>query len=82
MNDLKNIYFTFSRSILEKLAVVWHSSLSKKNRLTLERFQNAAVQITLKNRYTNYKKGLEILKMDSLDERRRQLCLKFAKKNV
>ena len=79
MNDLKNIYFTFSRSILEKLAVVWHSSLSKKNRHTLERFQNAAVQITLKNRYTNYKKGLEILKMDSLDERRRQLCLKFAK---
>ena len=65
VNDLKNIYFTFIRSILEKLSVVWHSSLSKKNRLTLERVQKAAVKIILKNRYTNYKKGLEILKMDS-----------------
>ena len=79
MNDLKNIYFTFIRSILEKSAVVWHSSLSKKNRLSLERVQKAALKTILKNRYTNYEKGLEILKMDSLDERRRQLCLKFAK---
>ena len=30
--DLRNIYCTFIRSILEKSAVVWHSSLSKKNR--------------------------------------------------
>ena len=58
---------------------MWHSSLSKRSRLTLERVQNAAVKIILKNRYTNYEKGLEILKMYSLDERRRQLCLRFAK---
>ena len=79
VNDLKNIYFTFIRSILEKSAVVWHSSLSKKNRLTLERVQKAAIKIILKNRYTNYEKGLELLRMESLDERRRHLCLKFAK---
>ena len=58
---------------------MWHSSLSKNNRLTLERVQKAAVKIILKNRYTNYEKGLEILRMESLDERRRHLCLKFAK---
>ena len=28
--DLKNIYLTFVRSVLEKSAVVWHSSLTKK----------------------------------------------------
>ena len=77
--DLKSIYFTFIRSILEKSAVVWHSSLTKKNRQTLERVQKAAVKIILKNRYTNYKEGLNYLKMDNLDERRQQLCLKFAK---
>ena len=77
--DLKNIYFTFIRSILEKSAVVWHSSLTKKNRQTLERVQKAAVKIILKNRYTNYKQGLNFLKIENLDERRRQLCLKFAK---
>ena len=46
---------------------------------TLERVQKAAVKIILKSRYTNYKEGLNYLKMDSLDERRRLLCLKFAK---
>ena len=37
--DLKNIYLTFVRSILEKSAVVWHSSLTKKNRLALEKIR-------------------------------------------
>ena len=78
-NGFENHLFTFIRSILEKSAVVWHSSLTKKNRQTLERVQKAAVKIILKNRYTNYKEGLNYLKMDNLDERRRQLCLKFAK---
>ena len=77
--DLRNIYFTFIRSILEKSAVVWHSSLSKKNRLTLERVQKAAVKVILKNKYTNYKEGLKTLNIESLDERRSKLCLKFAK---
>ena len=47
--DLRNIYFTFIRSILEKSAVVWHSSLSKKNRLTLERVQKISIPITKKH---------------------------------
>ena len=41
--------------------------------------QKSAVKIILKNSYTNYKEALEILKMESLDERRTRLCLKFAK---
>ena len=51
--DLRSIYFTFIRSILEKSAVVWHSSLTKKNRQTLERVQKAAVKVILRDRYTN-----------------------------
>ena len=78
--DLRNIYCTFISSILEKSAVVWHSSLAKKSRLTLERVQKAAVKVILKNKYTNYNKGLKSLNIVYLDERRRQLCLKFAKK--
>ena len=64
--DLKSIYYTFIRSILEKSAVVWHSSLTNKNRQTLERVQKAAVKIILKNNYRNYKQGLNYLKMDTL----------------
>ena len=56
VNDLKNIHFTFIRSILEKSAVVWHSSLSKRNRLTLERVKKAAVKIILKTDIQTLKK--------------------------
>ena len=77
--DLKNIYLTFVRSILEKSAVVWHSSLTKKNRLALERVQKAAVKVIMGNRYIKYKEGLATLRIDNLDKRRQKLCLKFAK---
>ena len=33
--DLKDIYLTFIRSIVEQSAVVWHSGLSKRNKTRL-----------------------------------------------
>ena len=70
----------FIRSKLEQSAVVWHSSLTEGNRKDLERVQKTAVKIILKNRYSNYDEALKMLKMESLDDRRTKLCLKFAKK--
>ena len=60
-------------------AVVWHSSLSDGNRKSLERVQKAALKIILKNHYNSYEDALKILKMESLEDRRARLCLKFAK---
>ena len=37
------------------------------------------MKVILKNKYTNYHEGLKSLNIESLDERRRKLCLKFAK---
>ena len=37
--DLKDIYQTFIRSVLEQSAVVWHSSLTGKNRRDLEEYR-------------------------------------------
>jgi hypothetical protein len=79
-SDLKSIYLTYVRSILEQSAVVWHSSLSGKNRRDLERVQKAAVRIMLGENYTSYKNGLKILNLKTLNDRRKELCLKFAKK--
>ena len=42
-NDLRSIYISYIRSILEKSAVVWHSSLTEKNKKDLERIQKCAV---------------------------------------
>ena len=78
--DLKSIYLTYVRSALEQSAVVWHSSLSSKNRKDLERVQKAAVKVIMGSNYTTYKEGLKTLKIQTFDDRREALCLTFAKK--
>ena len=52
--DLKSIYITYVRSVIEQSAIVWHSSLSKKNRKDLERVQKAAVKVILGENYYYY----------------------------
>ena len=75
VEDLKNIYFLFIRSLLEQSATVWHSSLTEENSHDLERVQKSALRIILGEGYIGYKKSLEKLDMESLNERREQLCL-------
>ena len=78
-NDLRNIYISYIRSILEKSAVVWHSSLTAKNRKDLERIQKCAVSVIMGKNYTTYREGLKCLNLETLEKRRDSLCLKFAK---
>ena len=56
------------------------SCSATKNRKDLERVKKAAIKVILGSNYTTYKEGLKILKIQSLDDRRKTLCLKFAKK--
>ena len=79
VRDLKMIYMLQIRSKLEQSAVVWHSSLTQKNKNDLERVQKSAMRLILKDRYTNYKDALDVMRLDSLEMRREKLCLKFAK---
>ena len=80
--DLKAIYLTYIRSVAEQSAVVWHSGLTIKNRKDLERIQKAAVKVILGKKYTSYKSALKELNLDTLNDRRKKLCLKFAKKSL
>ena len=66
--------------MLEQSSVVWHSSLSCENRKDLERLQKTAVRIILGKTYNNYKQGLKMLNLQTLNQRRKMLCLKFARK--
>ena len=45
----------------------------------LEMVQKCALRVISGKRYTNYKDALKKLNIDSLEERRKSLCLKFAK---
>ena len=81
IEDLKNIYILFIRSLLEQSATVWHSSLSEENKSDLERVQKTAFKIILGNRYKTYKHAQNILELETLIDRRETLCLNFALKS-
>ena len=82
VEDLKIIYILYIRSLLEQSAVVWHSSLTIENAQDLERVQRNAMYIILKDRYIGYENALNVLGLQSLSDRRRELCLRFAQKCV
>ena len=46
----------------------------------MERVQKAALRVILGKKYTSYRNALKELNIDSLEERRESLCIKFAKK--
>ena len=78
-DDLVNIYVLYVRSILEQSCQVWHSSLTFDNLTDIERVQNNALKIILKDEYISYDHALTKAGLESLVERRDKLCLKFAK---
>ena len=66
------------RSKLEQACVLWHSSLTQENTEDLERTQKTFTKLVLQEKYINYEEALIQLNLNSLAERRRHLCLKFA----
>ena len=78
--ELKNIYTLFVRSLLEQSATVWHSLLTEENKNDLERVQKTALKVILGEKYFSYSHALNLLDLDSLSDRREQLCLSFAQK--
>lgn len=80
INDLKTIYISFVRSLLEQCCIVWNSSLTEENIKDLERVQKSAMKVIFNTNYKGYRNSLNTLDMDTLAIRRKILCLEFAKK--
>ena len=57
--------------------MVWHSSITQEE-VELERVQKVALRIILSNEYENYENALTLTGLDTLEQRRRILCKKFA----
>ena len=66
-------------SVLEQSSVVWGSSLSEENKNDLERTQKCFAKLILKNKYKTYEESLLYLNLETLEKRRQDLSLKFAK---
>ena len=58
----------------------WQGNISQADKANIERVQKSALHIMLGEQYYSYKNALEVLSLETLDNRRNQLCLKFAKK--
>ena len=82
LEEKRNIYILFIRSVLEQSCTVWHSSLTKENEEDLERVQKSAVRIIVGKDIKNYDDALIKADLDSLKDRRTELCMKFARKCV
>ena len=79
---LVDIYKLFCRSVLEYCAPVWAGSITKKNTQNIERVQKNAFKIIFGYHYTSYDDLLTDIDESSLDERRDELSLIFARKCV
>ena len=80
LDDMKNIYILYIRSLLEQSCTVWHSGLTEENSQDLERIQKTSLKIILKDSYVTYEEALKTMDLENLADRRDQLCLNFAKK--
>ena len=77
IDDLKSIYMSNIRTILEQSCALWHKSITEENSNDLERVQKNALRIILGNKYVNYEESLNYLNLDLLSTRREKLSLKF-----
>ena len=78
--DLLDVYSKQIRSILEFAIPVWNSALTGEDISLIERIQKTALHIILGDQYRSYNSALKLSGLKKLSDRRRQICLKFAKK--
>ena len=82
VGELLEVYNTQIRSILEFAVAAWNPGLTTVQVSQIERVQKCAFAIILGSNFSSYSNSLQTLDMKSLNERRKALCLNFAKKAV
>ena len=64
--------------VLEQSSVVGYSSLTQQNKNDLERTQKSFAKLVMKNKHVNYDAALEAPNLESLEDRRQELALRWA----
>ena len=82
VTTLLDIYHKVIRSVMEQGAPIYTGGLTKTNIDEFESVQKCAFRIILRGRYYDYNSALNTLEQLTLEERRRNISLKFAKKSV
>ena len=82
VRDLIDVYVKQCRCVLEMAAPVWSAGITVAESRQIERVQKAAFSIILGKHYVSYEQALIDLNMETLQERRKNLCTRFAKKSL
>ena len=80
LDDLKDVYCKQVRSILEFGVPVWNCGLTQEEIIDIERVQKSFLYIALGNAYHGYGDALEIMQLETLEDRRSNLSKSFALK--
>ena len=78
--DIIHFFNIKIRSILESNCPVYHSMITKEQSDDIERLQKILLRIILKDNYISYHLACKHLNIQTLKQRRSDLCLKFALK--
>ena len=78
--DILHFFNVKIRSVLETNCSVFHSMLTQENKEDIERIQKIVLKIILKDKYEDYEQACKIMNIDTLESRRKKLCLTFALK--
>ena len=81
-SELFDVYIKEIRSILEYAVPVWHSGLTHKQSSEIEAVQKLAFRLILRQKYSDYNSACAFFATDTLERRRQDLCLRFARKNM
>ena len=82
VQELFDVYAKEVISILEYAVPVWHGGLTRRQSSEIESVQKLAFRIILRQSYTTYADACAFFNTNSLEQRRRTLCLRFARKNM
>ena len=82
IHQMFDVYSKEVRSMLEMAVPVWHPGLTRQQSTDIENVQKMAMKIILQDKYVSYPLACSTLSAKTLEERRLQLCAKFAAKNV
>ena len=80
--EMVKLWKIYCLSLLEQSCVVWDSGLTQENKTDLERTQKTFCKMVLEENYLTYPKALETLRLQSLEQRRQILTLRFAKRSL
>ena len=80
--ELFNVYQKEVRTILEFAVPVWHSALTRKQTSEIESIQKQAFKIILGKSFYSYSDACAKFRTGSLEQRRLEICHRFALKNL